>query len=115
MKVMEPKTLPRGRSPRSPKDRSSLRNQGLVAVTFCFQQPGSKEVYLCGDFNHWSTLSLRMIQRDGDGRWEKRLILPPGRYEYKFLVDGAWVNDPKAAEAVPNRHGSLNSVLEVRS
>jgi hypothetical protein len=38
--------------------------------------------------------------------------LPPGRYEYKFIVDGEWVEDPKA-DSVPNEFGSRNSVIHV--
>ena len=85
----------------------------LVAVTFSLDRPGAKAVNLCGDFNHWSPTSLRMIRQGASDHWERRLILPPGRYQYKFFVDGQWIHDPKARENVPNHHGSFNSVLEV--
>jgi 1,4-alpha-glucan branching enzyme len=85
-----------------------------VEVTVSLETPGAQEVYLCGDFNEWSPTSLRMIRRGADGRWEKRLTLAPGRYEYKFVVDGQWVNDPAASESVANAWGSINSVLKVR-
>jgi hypothetical protein len=51
-----------------------------------------------------------MIRLD-DQHWGKDLVLPPGIYEYRFVVDGEWVTDPKAAEAVPNPFGSSNSIL----
>jgi 1,4-alpha-glucan branching enzyme len=54
-----------------------------------------------------------MIQRPDNGRWEKRITLSPGRYQYKFLVDGKWIHDPVARANVPNDLGTLNSVLEV--
>ena len=83
-------------------------------VAFILNSPGAETVYLCGDFNEWFPAGLPMIQR-GDGRlWEKRLLLPPGRYEYKFIVDGVWTHNPDAGTNVPNAFGSLNSVLEVR-
>ncbi len=41
------------------------------------------------------------------------LALLPGRYEYKFVVDGHWIPDPNALENVLNPHGTLNSVMEV--
>lgn len=84
-----------------------------VEVTFSLDRPGAQEVYLCGDFNQWSPTALRMIRFGASDHWEKRLTLAPGRYYYKFLVDGEWVNDPEASENVPNHHGSLNSVKEV--
>ncbi len=86
-----------------------------VEVEFVFYRCGAEQVYICGDFNDWHPTSLRMIGISDAGLWEKRLALPPGRYEYKFIVDGAWVHDPDARENVPNRFGSLNSVVEVRS
>jgi len=85
----------------------------LIEVTFSLDRPGAQEVYLCGDFNQWSATSLRMIRHGASDRWEKRLTLAPGRYQYKFVVDGEWIHDPEASENVPNHHGSLNSVMEV--
>jgi 1,4-alpha-glucan branching enzyme len=74
----------------------------------------AKEVYLCGDFDQWIPRSLPMF-RHGDNRWwEKCQVLPPGRYEYKFIVDGECIHDSRACNNVPNTHGSLNSVVEVR-
>ena len=85
-----------------------------VEVSFKVNLPAAREVYVCGDFNHWSPTSLPMIRHAANGHWEKRLALAPGRYQYKFIVDGEWVHDPEAAETVPNHHGSLNSIKEVR-
>ena len=84
-------------------------------VAFILSSPEAEEVYLCGDFNEWSPGSLPMIRHGGDHWWEKRLVLPPGRYEYKFIVNGVWIHNPDAAENVPNVYGSLNSVVEVQS
>jgi 1,4-alpha-glucan branching enzyme len=55
-----------------------------------------------------------MTRKDG-GRWEATVALQPGRYQYKFIVDGQWLHDPNARENVANPHGSLNSVMEVRT
>ena len=40
-------------------------------VEFTFQAPEAKEVYLAGEFNHWSTKSLPM-KKDKDGVWKTR-------------------------------------------
>jgi len=53
------------------------------------------------------------MNRQKDGLWETSLALPPGRHEYKFVVDGQWLPDPNAHESVFNAHGTLNSVLVV--
>jgi len=54
-----------------------------------------------------------MISRGG-GRWTKELSLPPGRYEYRHVVDGEWLCDPAATEQASNPYGGSNSVLVVR-
>lgn len=87
----------------------------VIEVTFALERAEAREVYLCGDFNSWSPKGMRMIRRDGNGRWEKRLRLPPGRCEYKFVVDDEWVADPDAGQDVINAYGSINSVREVPS
>jgi 1,4-alpha-glucan branching enzyme len=85
----------------------------LVEVTFLLDRPWAQEVYLSGDFNEWSPTSLRMIAHGPGDEWAKRITLAPGRYQYKFIVDGEWIHDPEASENVPNHHGSLNSTMEV--
>ncbi len=84
-------------------------------VDFVLDCNGAEHVYVCGDFNGWQPTSLRMIGNLELGLWEKRLVLPPGRHEYKFVVDGQWWHDPAARENVLNQFGTLNSVVEVPS
>jgi len=86
----------------------------VIAVTFALQLAEAKAVFLCGDFNNWSPTASRMIRHEGNGRWQKCLTLSPGRYEYKFIVDGEWKTDPAAPQNAVNPFGSINSVLEVR-
>jgi RNA polymerase-binding transcription factor DksA len=42
-----------------------------------------------------------------------KLSLPPGRYEYQFVVDGRWIHDRAARELADNPFGGINSVIEV--
>ena len=84
-----------------------------VNVRFAFSRTDSKRVSLCGEFNGWSLDATPMKQIDGHC-WEATLALPPGRYQYKFVVDGQWLHDPNARENLPNPYGSFNSVMEVR-
>jgi 1,4-alpha-glucan branching enzyme len=67
---------------------------------------------LCGDFNGWSP-DATVMQRRNDGNWEVCLSLGPGRYQYKYLVDGQWRHDPAAKENAKNEFGSFNSIVEV--
>lgn len=71
----------------------------------------AEEVFVIGDFTNWEkSLPLR---RSAAGLWRKNLPLKPGRYEYKFIVDGEWRTDPKNNCKVYNSMGTLNSVKEI--
>ena len=85
-----------------------------VKVAFALLDLSAKGVSLSGDFNGWSPDAAPM-KRDDAGHWETTVALAPGRYEYKFVVDGEWIPDPLAHEHVWNLHGTLNSVIQVRA
>jgi hypothetical protein len=46
--------------------------------------------------------------------WTKILQLPPGTYEYRYVVDGEWREDPENPEIVFNSVGGRNSIMVVR-
>ena len=110
--------MPTTKNQRSQTDK--MKTNGLPApqpsrqVDFVLDCNGAEHVFVCGDFNDWQPTSLRMIGSSDLGLWEKRLVLPPGRHEYKFVVDGQWQHDRDARENVLNEFGTLNSVVEVR-
>jgi hypothetical protein len=85
-----------------------------VKTVFTLKAPAAKQVLVCGEFNGWQPEAAPMTRR-ADGTWETSLALHPGRYQYKFVVDGNWIHDPNAKINVPNEHHSLNSVIEVRA
>ena len=78
-------------------------------VPFEFTAPDARDVYLAGDFNNWDT-SASLMKKDKKGIWKATVSLKPGRYEYRFLVDGSWENDPSCCNCVPNEFGSQNCV-----
>jgi len=93
--------------------RSSKKSaEALRRVWFELLDPGAHKVYLAGDFNDWKVDSLPM-QRDCDGKWSASIALKPGSYEYRFIVDGVWQDDPKAQGRVANSYGSNNCVVQV--
>ncbi|MDP6528586.1 MAG: alpha-amylase family glycosyl hydrolase [Gemmatimonadota bacterium] len=83
-------------------------------VGFRFRPDASvQSMFVAGDFNHWNPSGLPMADEDGDGQWEATADLPPGRYEYLFVVDGEWLEDSDAAESVRNAFGGRSSVVVV--
>ena len=73
-------------------------------------QDGEKQVNLFGQFNSWDRQNLPMKDLNGDGVLEIEIPLDPGRYEYKFYVDGREVVDPANSDKVPNGMGDFNSL-----
>jgi 1,4-alpha-glucan branching enzyme len=78
-------------------------------IQFEFLAPEANEVYLAGDFNNWNT-GIHPMKKNRDGVWKTSLPLKPGRYEYRFFVDGNWKTDPSCPGCVPNEFGSQNCV-----
>jgi 1,4-alpha-glucan branching enzyme len=81
-------------------------------VTFHYFAPQADAVLLAGDFTQWESSPVR-LQREDSGMWSTTVKLPPGRYEYRLLVDGHWQNDPHCSELRPNEFGSANCVCAV--
>ncbi len=71
----------------------------------------AKEVVLAGTFNEWNETALQM-EKTKEG-WYLPVSLAPGRYEYKFIVDGDWIHDPSNPNRVKNEFETLNSVLRI--
>ena len=84
----------------------------LKLVPFVYQPDDSpSEVFLAGQFNDWSTEATPM--EPVDGRFEVSLLLPVGRYQYKFVADGRWITDRTADDFHPDGYGGQNSVVIV--
>lgn len=71
----------------------------------------AKQVILSGSFNDWHEQEIKMV-RVGD-EWKIRMKMPPGIYEYKFIIDGDWITDPGNPYTVQNQHYTFNSILVV--
>ena len=80
-------------------------------VFFLNEHYSANEVILAGTFNGWNEHELKMNKVAAG--WELKANLPPGRYEYKFIVDGEWMHDPVNKEKIKNEHETFNSVLYV--
>jgi 1,4-alpha-glucan branching enzyme len=80
-----------------------------VAVTM----PGAHSVVVTGSFCDWSREGHPLEYDRNGGVWGTVLMLPPGRYEYRLIVDGEWRDDPACARHVPNPFGGENCVFEV--
>lgn len=106
------------------------QNEVKAKTSFVCPATDATNIFLAGTFNDWNPQSTPM-KRASNGAWQIALELPPGRYEYKFVVDGQWCCEPGRQDAagcpdcvrdergircpncVSNQFGTMNRVLEV--
>jgi serine protease AprX len=83
-------------------------------LVFVYHDDEAHTVSLSGDFNGWNG-AVNPLTKDTAGLWQCKLTTPgPGRYEYKFIIDGKrWLEDPGNGMKVPDGYGGLNSVLVI--
>jgi 1,4-alpha-glucan branching enzyme len=96
-------------NPKMTPEGPALEEQEIILTLLA---PEAKEVKVAGDFNGWRP-EATLLKNTGAGEWVVRLSLRSGLYEYRFVVDGCWSEDPRAAQRAANPHGGFNSVLLV--
>ena len=88
---------------------ASVRKTSDTTAEFFLKGPVlSGNVFLSGSFNNWSTLATPMQRADSG--WVVSIILPPGKYLYKFIVDGNWMSDPQNNKSEEDGYYGSNSV-----
>ena len=85
-----------------------------VKKQFFFHAPEATSVKIVGNFNNWIPAESSNMERKENGTWIKNFFLEPGRYQYRFVVDGKWVEDNNNTKFVDNAFGGKNSVIEIR-
>src|SRR6185436_8872876 len=78
-------------------------------VVFAIKAPEATQVRLVGDFNGWS-LDANMMTPSGP-IWTTSVKLDPGRYRYRYVIDGRWQSDPLNDQVEPAPFGGDNSVF----
>ena len=81
---------------------------GKPKTSFNLEAPQAQEVCVAGSFNGWAPLPLR---RNKVGIWSETVVLEPGEYEYRFVVDGVWWDDPANLMRRLNEFGTENCVV----
>jgi chromosome partitioning protein len=76
-------------------------------VLFTLEAPDARCVQIAGDFNAWAPNEMQNTGRI----WQRVIPLPPGRYRYRYLVDGRWESDPLNSDVEVSPYGGYNSVL----
>lgn len=83
-------------------------------ISFSYRNDACSSVSVVGSFNNWDPESTPML-RDKDGGWSAIVVLYPGRYPYKLLIDRKMsIVDPGSDITEPDGFGGTNSVLIVK-
>jgi 1,4-alpha-glucan branching enzyme len=80
---------------------------GLLFVQPC---AGIRSVAVAGSFNGWNPSEGEMTRRRELGIFERRMDVPPGRYEYRLVIDGVWQCDPYNPARLTNGLGGENNL-----
>jgi chromosome partitioning protein len=81
-------------------------------VLFSIYSPEANNVYLAADFNEWKPEREPLFDIEGNGVWQRIVNLKPGRYQYKFVVDGKWIKDPTNPRLLDGPFGE-NSICDI--
>lgn len=94
------------------KSRTSA-SAGRKKVQFSITANAGSDVSVAGSFSDWQTLALVSQGKGASQVYTRSLFLPPGHYEYKFVVNGEWMTDPQCPDSATNSYGTTNSLLKI--
>ncbi|MDQ8206040.1 alpha-amylase family glycosyl hydrolase [Coraliomargarita sp. SDUM461003] len=97
-----------------PRIISSLPIAIAALTTQTFRIDGleqAQSVALVGEFNDWND-STHRLQRV-DGGWAVNTAFKPGRYLYKYVIDGQWQPDPRPGDRFADGYGGWNSFIQI--
>ena len=91
-----------------------LKSKPVCKVTFSIEAEDAKKVALVGSFNEWNTKKTQ-LKKLKSGTFKGTVDLEKDNsYEFKYIVDGTYVNDSEADSYAWNDFaGTENSVVTV--
>lgn len=87
-------------------------NDRKKRVRFQFTDIAARQVFLAGSFNAWDP-SVRPLKKNAEGLWRTTVSLEHGVYQYRFIVDGEWKEDPSFQNKLIDGSTAFNSVIIV--
>lgn len=95
--------------------KSRKRRKTVIPEGVVFSFPADVDariVQIAGEFNNWNPEKCSLRKNSG-GDWFLRMPLKSGTYQYKYVVDGKWVLDPKNEQKIETDFGGFNSIITV--
>jgi hypothetical protein len=88
------------------------REASVRRVLLSLYAPTAHAVYVAADWNGWSDSEQALARDATSGVWSAQIEVPPGRHEYRFVVDGLPMPDPANDTMSIGLGGEQNSVLD---
>jgi hypothetical protein len=91
------------------KNKNPFAVEDSVVTFFLRGNKNANRVTLAGSFNDWNPDKLLMNRTDSG--WIAYVKLGPGKYWYKFIIDGNWTTDTDNQLKENDGLGNINSVF----
>lgn len=89
-------------------------HQTPEGICFLLKTENAQQVQLAGDFNNWDPERNRLEKADSkENIWYTILPLEKGKYNYRYVVDGTYIEDPHNDKSEESLFGVKSSVLVV--
>ena len=101
-----------------PENPVIINDDNLLAkmVHFVYHADSGEEVFLAGSFNNWDPFMYSMNEHPANpGRYEIRIRLLPGNYQYNYYYRGRRVKDPLNVQSSYDIEGYEYSFFSIES
>lgn len=91
-----------------------LKSKSICKVTFSVPAEDAKKVTVLGTFNEWNEKKGLQLKKLKNGTFKGAVDLEKdSSYEFRYLVDGVFVNEEQADGYITNEFGGENAVLKL--
>ena len=91
-----------------------LKSKPICKVTFSVPAGEAEKVSVLGTFNEWNKKNALQLKKLKNGTFKGTIDLEKDNsYEFRYLVDGNFVNDDHADAYKMNEFGGENAVLNL--
>ena len=91
------------------KNKLPFAIRDSMVTFFLRENKNANRVMLAGSFNNWDPDALPMIKTDSG--WIAYVKLGPGKYWYKFIINGNWSTDDDNFQQENDGRGNTNSIF----
>ncbi|RXJ52855.1 isoamylase early set domain-containing protein [Gelidibacter gilvus] len=91
-----------------------LKSKPICKVTFSVPAEDAKKVSVLGTFNEWNEKKALQLKKLKNGTFKGSIDLEKDNsYEFRYLVDGTFINEEAADAYKTNEFGGENAVLKL--